>query len=630
MSATRAPAAWRAFLAQIRGKVSDQTFNTWFLPLQFGDVDDRRLLIDAPGDFFAEWIEEHFLSLLNEAALGAFGSALTIQFRVDASVETIAAGASSSGGAASGGTYAGGFYTGGVGSTTFPSEGPRDGDPSGSASPRHQPPHVFAMGPNSQGGPAFPDGQAASQAQIHGQDQVHGQDQAHRQNHFHGQNQSHQQGPAFPDHRAHPGRPEGPRQPGYPDDRRYSDDRERTNGGQPGMGRGSNSNGNRAPQGGSEERSGQNFTHSQGFHQAAGAYSNAGTVRPRLYPDNSAIDSRYSFETFVVGPSNQLTHAACMAVAERPAYSYNPLFIYGGVGLGKTHLMHSIGNRLKQRNPSTRIFYLSSEQFMNEMIESIQRNRTIEFKNKYRNADLLLIDDIQFLAGKESTQEEFFHTFNALYQSQRQIVLSSDSPPAEIPQLEERLVSRFQWGLVAQVSKPDVETRLAILRAKAKVRGIELPPEVIEYVANKIDSNARELEGALTTIQGHASLQNKAVDLALAQQALGESALHPIGSQVTLQSIINAVTAFFNVKLSDLQSKRRHKSITGPRQVCMWFARKRTRFSLEEIGGYFGGRDHTTVMHSIRIVDERSEADPSFKAQIDKLEQTIDRAIDAS
>ena len=242
MSATRAPAAWRAFLAQIRGKVSDQTFNTWFLPLQFGDVDDRRLLIDAPGDFFAEWIEEHFLSLLNDAALGAFGSALTIQFRVDASVETLAAGASPSGSAASGGTYAGGFYTGGVGSTTFPSEGSLDGDPSGSVSSRHQPPHVFAMGPNSQGGSATPDGQVTSRAQGHGQ------------NHSHDQDQTLQQGQSFPDHRAHPGRPEGPRQPGYPDDRRYSDDRDRTNGGQPGMGRASNTNGGRAPQGGSEER----------------------------------------------------------------------------------------------------------------------------------------------------------------------------------------------------------------------------------------------------------------------------------------------------------------------------------------------------------------------------------------
>ena len=327
MSATRAPAAWRAFLAQIRGKVSDQTFNTWFLPLQFGDVDDRRLLIDAPGDFFAEWIEEHFLPLLNEAALGAFGSTLLIQFRVDASVETVAA---ASGGAASGGTYAGGFYVGSAGSGTFPSTASRDGIPS--ASMGH---HPTAPGHPEERHPAIP-----------------------------------------PDHRG--GQPSPPGQLGIAPPTSSFPNGSFPNGSFPNgsIPNGSTPNGSTPTPGGpaGDARPGQNFTHSPGFHHAAGGYSNPGTVRPRLYPDNSAIDSRYSFETFVVGPSNQLTHAACMAVAERPAYSYNPLFIYGGVGLGKTHLMHAIGNPLQQRNPSTRIFYLSSEQFMNEMIESIQRN----------------------------------------------------------------------------------------------------------------------------------------------------------------------------------------------------------------------------------------------------------------
>lgn len=344
--------------------------------------------------------------------------------------------------------------------------------------------------------------------------------------------------------------------------------------------------------------------------------------------ESIVISPDYSFENFVTGPGNHLAYAASVAVANQPGKAYNPLFIHGGVGLGKTHLLQAICQTIMQREPHKKILYLSCDSFMNHFLACVQSGKMSEFRNRYRHVDVLVIDDIHFLANKERSQEEFFHTFNALYQSQRQIVLSSDSPPSEIPQLEERLVSRFQWGLVAQVSKPDFETRVAILRAKAKVRGIELPPEVIEYVANKIDSNARELEGALTTIQGHGSLQNKPIDMALAQQALGESILHPIGSQVTLQSIINAVTTFFNVKLSDLQSKRRHKSVTGPRQICMWFARKRTRFSLEEIGGYFGGRDHTTVMHSIRIVDERHAADPNFAAQIAKLEQTIDRAID--
>lgn len=344
--------------------------------------------------------------------------------------------------------------------------------------------------------------------------------------------------------------------------------------------------------------------------------------------ESIVISPDYSFENFVTGPANHLAYAASVAVANQPGKAYNPLFIHGGVGLGKTHLLQAICQSIMHRDPHKKILYLSCDSFMNHFLACVQSGKMNEFRNRYRHVDMLVIDDIHFLANKERSQEEFFHTFNALYQSQKQIVLSSDSPPSEIPQLEERLVSRFQWGLVAQVSKPDFETRVAILRAKAKVRGIELPPEVIEYVANKIDSNARELEGALTTIQGHGTLQNKPIDMALAQQALGESNLHPIGSQVTLQSIINAVTAFFNVKLSDLQSKRRHKSVTGPRQVCMWFARKRTRFSLEEIGGYFGGRDHTTVMHSIRIVDERAEQDPAFAAQLAKLEQTIDRAMD--
>ncbi len=248
-----------------------------------------------------------------------------------------------------------------------------------------------------------------------------------------------------------------------------------------------------------------------------------------------------------------------------------------------------------------------------------------EFRHRYRHVDVLVIDDIHFLANRERTQEEFFHTFNALYQSNRQIILSSDSPPAEIPQLEERLVSRFQWGLVAHVSKPCYETRVAIIRAKAKVRGLVMPDDVVSYIANRIDSNARELEGAINTIQGHSVLQNRPIDMALAHAAMGDSELQSIGSQITLTNIINAVTAFYSVKLSDLQSKRRHKSITGPRQVCMWLARKRTRFSLEEIGAYFGGRDHTTVMHSIKTVDEHMSKDPSFASQIETLTQQISK-----
>ncbi len=342
--------------------------------------------------------------------------------------------------------------------------------------------------------------------------------------------------------------------------------------------------------------------------------------------DQIVISPDYSFENFVTGPGNQLACAAAVAVSKQPGTAYNPLFIHGGVGLGKTHLLQAICQTIMQQNPQTRILYLSCDSFRNQFLQCVQDGNMAEFRHRYRHVDVLVIDDIHFLANKDRSQEEFFHTFNDLYHSNRQIVLSSDSPPSEIPQLEERLVSRFQWGLVAHVSKPCYETRVAIIRAKAKIRGLEIPDEVVSYIATKIDSNARELEGAITTIQGHAALQNKPIDMALAQSALGESVLHPGGSQITLQNIINAVTSFYAVKLSDLQSKRRHKSITGPRQVCMWLARKRTRFSLEEIGGYFGGRDHTTVMHSIRTVDDRMSIDQSFTAQIEKIDEQITRS----
>ena len=238
------------------------------------------------------------------------------------------------------------------------------------------------------------------------------------------------------------------------------------------------------------------------------------------------------------------------------------------------------------------------------------------FRDRYRHVDLLVIDDIQFLANRDRSQEEFFHTFNALYQNTKQIVLSSDRAPSEIPQLEERLVSRFGWGLVTSVARPDYETRLAIVRAKAQVRGLDLPDDVICYIATRIDSNAREMEGAITTIQGHAALQHKPLDLALARKALGEQEPVAGKAQITLQVIIDAVTRYYNVRLGDLQSKRRHKSITEPRQICMWLARKHTRFSLEEIGGYFGGRDHTTVMHSIRTVESRMSMEQTYAQQV--------------
>jgi chromosomal replication initiator protein len=338
-----------------------------------------------------------------------------------------------------------------------------------------------------------------------------------------------------------------------------------------------------------------------------------------LVPDNS-------FDHFITGPNNQLACAAAIAVANQPGTAYNPLFIHGGVGLGKTHLLQAICQSILTRNPRTRILYVSCDAFMNQFIACVTAGKMNEFRHHYRHVDLLVIDDIHFLANRERSQEEFFHTFNELYQSNRQIVLSSDAAPHEIPDLEERLVSRFGWGMVAPVTKPSYETRVAILKAKAALRGFEVPDDVIALIARRVDSNARELEGAIVNLQGHAQLMDRPVDLALARAALGEPPVPAHANRATLQHIVDAVTAYFNVKLSDLQSRRRYKSITEPRQVCMYLAKQRTRFSLAEIGGYFGGRDHTTVLHSIEVVTNRMEQEDGFAPQIDVLLEQIDRA----
>jgi chromosomal replication initiator protein len=343
-------------------------------------------------------------------------------------------------------------------------------------------------------------------------------------------------------------------------------------------------------------------------------------TRPFGDLDEIVLSPDYAFENFIEGQGNRLAYNAAIAVANKPGDDYNPLFIHGGVGLGKTHLLQAICQAVLHRQADFHICYMSCDAFMNQFLECVGDGQMSEFRHRYRHVDMLVIDDIHFLANRERTQEEFFHTFNDLYMSKRQIVLSSDSPPNEIPQLEERLISRFQWGLVAPVFRPDFETRVAIVRKKARLRGVELPEQVVEFIAKRIDSNARELEGAITTLQAHAQLPEQPIDLQLAQRVLGQPEPDPRNNQVTLQRIIETVTAYFGVKLSDLQSKRRHKSITEPRQVCMWLARKRTRFSLQEIGGYFGGRDHTTVMHSIRTVDDRIEQDPVFAHQLSQLE----------
>jgi len=333
------------------------------------------------------------------------------------------------------------------------------------------------------------------------------------------------------------------------------------------------------------------------------------------------LNDGYTFENFVIGPSNRLAYAASVAVAESPGKAYNPLFIHGPSGLGKTHLLQSACRAVLRRGQSN-VWFLSCETFITHLIEAIERGELNEFRYRYRHVDLLVVDDVQFLSNHEQTQEEFFHTFNTLYQSQRQIVLSCDRPPAEIPHLEERLVSRFNWGLVAGIDRPAYETRVAIVHKKAGGAGIQLPPDVACFIAGTIDSNARELEGAITKISMLARVLGRPIDLSLAEEALGADR-HAGHAEVSIQQIIQAVTKRFGVRLADLQSRRRTKSISLPRQVCMYLARDLTRHSLEEIGGYFGGRDHSTVLHANRVIRDLRRQDPSFHATLEQLSQEI-------
>ena len=334
------------------------------------------------------------------------------------------------------------------------------------------------------------------------------------------------------------------------------------------------------------------------------------------------LNPDYLFENFVTGPCNRLPHAAAIAVAEQPGQAYNPLFIHGGVGLGKTHLLQAISQKVLEKNHDARILYLSCDSFINQFILAVETGEMHQFRHRYRHVDMLVIDDIHFLAGRDRTQEEFFHTFNTLYQQHKQIILSADCPPSEIPELEERLVSRFNWGLVARIEKPCYETRMAILQKKARMRGITLPDDVVCYIAAKVENNTRELEGAITKIQGMSLLQGGTVDIDLAKAALGEAATAE-QRQITIQQIFEAVTKYYNVRLSDLQSKKRHKSIAFPRQVCMFLARRHTRYSLEEIGGYFGGRDHSTVLHAVRTVDDDTKSDKQIAEQINYLQAQL-------
>src|SRR3954453_2531263 len=345
-----------------------------------------------------------------------------------------------------------------------------------------------------------------------------------------------------------------------------------------------------------------------------GVFNDSDTPLP-LNPD-------YVFENFVTGPCNRLPHAACVAVAEQPGKAYNPLFIHGGVGLGKTHLLQAVCQKVMERDPNARILYLSCDSFINQFITAVETGDMNQFRYRYRNVEMLVIDDIHFLAGRDRTQEEFFHTFNTLYQQHKHIILSADCPPSEIPELEELLVSRFNWGLVARIEKPCYETRVAILQKKARLRGLTIPEDVVCYIAAKVENNTRELEGAVTKIQGMAMLTSGEIDLELAKAALGESATAE-QKRITIQQIQDVVTKYYNVKMSDLQSKKRHKSIAFPRQVCMFLARRHTRYSLEEIGGYFGGRDHTTVLHAVRTVDADTKDDKEVAEQLTQIENQL-------
>lgn len=343
-------------------------------------------------------------------------------------------------------------------------------------------------------------------------------------------------------------------------------------------------------------------------------------------PDSSyktQLNPRYTFDTFVIGSENRFAHAASLAVAEAPAKAYNPLFIYGGVGLGKTHLMHAIGHYILDLHPGSRVVYLSSEKFTNEFINAIRDNKAVQFRNKYRSADILLIDDIQFLAQKEQTQEEFFHTFNALHEENKQIVISSDRPPKEITRLEDRLRSRFEWGLITDVQPPNLETRIAILRKKAIADNLNVPNEVLVSIADSVSTNIRELEGALIRVVAYSALVNQPITPELASEALKEIMSNNVPHKVTIQDIQNEVCNYYRLRLEDLNSKKRTKTIAFPRQIAMYLSRELTDYSLPKIGEDFGGRDHTTVIHAHEKISQNLKKDPLLREAIQKIKSRL-------
>jgi len=334
------------------------------------------------------------------------------------------------------------------------------------------------------------------------------------------------------------------------------------------------------------------------------------------------LNPRYTFDAFVIGSGNQFAHAACQAVSERPSKAYNPLFLYGGVGMGKTHLMQAIGHEIKRRQPQSAICYVSSEKFTNEMINSLRYDKMTSFRDKFRNVDVLLIDDIQFLAQKERTQEEFFHTFNALHESLKQIVIASDRPPKELAEIEDRLRSRFEWGLIADIQPPDLETKVAILQKKAEQEKVTLPTDVALYIASNIRSNVRELEGALIRLVAHSSLIGAEITLPYAQQVL-KNFIDSQARKVTIESIQKAVAEQFGLRLMEIKAKNNSRAIVYPRQIAMYLAKHLTEASLPEIGRQFGGKHHTTVLHSVEKIDLQRKSDKDLNRLVNKLTEQL-------
>ncbi|MBQ9212099.1 MAG: chromosomal replication initiator protein DnaA [Clostridia bacterium] len=342
--------------------------------------------------------------------------------------------------------------------------------------------------------------------------------------------------------------------------------------------------------------------------------------------NNPRLNPKYTFDRFVVGSGNRFAHAAALAVAENPAEAYNPLFIYGGVGLGKTHLMQAIGHFAHEKNPDTQILYMTSETFTNELISAIQQKKTYEFREKIRKVDILMVDDIQFIAGRESTQQEFFNTFNELHNAGKQIILTSDKPPKDIQRLEERLCSRFEWGLVADIQRPDVDTRVAILRDKAQRENIEAPDEVLQLIAGKIENNVRELEGGLTRLVAYSNMVHQPITMELCEAALQEIFDQRQHKQITAELIMRTVSDYYGLSLNEMTGATRRREITVPRQIAMYLTREMTGMSLPQIGNVFGGRDHTTVLHSCKTVESNLKENKGLKSIVEDIKQMVKNA----